>query len=331
MEWLFEPFHHGFMQRALAACVLVGFLNGFLGGFVVLRRMALMADSLSHSLLPGLALGVLLFKSLEPAGLFVGALAAALMVAVGAQVLSRSSRVKEDTALGILYTVAFSSGVVLLSFVPVRVSLMHYLFGNILGVSNQDLWLAYGVSLVVMPLLVMAERPLQLLLFDPAVARSQGIPTGFLNVFLVVALVLVMVCSLQAVGVILLLGLLVSPAATMYLLCDSFPWMLWGGGLLGVVGSVCGLWLSYWLQVPSGACIVLVLGTIFCVALLLSPRYGLVPKWFRRRHLHDESLARWNHASEAQVHDHQGLHSETRNPERLLSGRTERNEHNAQA
>jgi ABC-type Mn2+/Zn2+ transport system permease subunit len=118
----------------------------------------------------------------------------------------------------------------------------------------------------------------------------------------------VMVCSLQAVGVILLLGLLVSPAATMYLLCDSFPWMLWGGGLLGVVGSVCGLWLSYWLQVPSGACIVLVLGTIFCAALLLSPRYGLIPKWFRRRHLHEESLARWNQASEGEVHHHQRRH-----------------------
>ncbi|MEI6712897.1 MAG: metal ABC transporter permease [Verrucomicrobiota bacterium] len=281
------------MQRALAACVLIGFLNGFLGAFVVLRRMALMADSLSHSLLPGLAVGVLLFKSLAPAGLFVGALTAALMVALGAQLLSKSSRVKEDTALGILYTVSFSAGVILLSFVKVRVSLMHYLFGNILGVSNQDLWMAFAVALVVLPLLVAFERPLQLLLFDPAVARSQGIATGVLNIFLVVSLVLVMVCSLQAVGVILLLGLLVSPAATMYLLCDSFPLMLWGGGVLGVLGSTIGLWMSYWLQVPSGACIVMVLGALFCIALLFSPRYGLVFRWFKSRHFHHESLARW--------------------------------------
>lgn len=294
MDWLFEPFQHAFMQRALAACILIGFLNGFLGVFVVLRRMALMADSLSHSLLPGLAVGVLLFKSLAPAGLFVGGLTAALMVALGAQVLSRSSRVKEDTALGILYTVAFSAGIVLLNFVQVRVSLLHYLFGNILGVSNQDLWVAFCVALIVLPLLVAAERPLQLLLFDPVVARSQGIATGALNVFLVVALVLVMVSSLQAVGVILLLGLLVSPAATMYLLCDSFPLMLWGGGVLGVLGSVAGLWLSYWMQVPSGACIVLVLGAIFCMALLFSPRYGLIFKWFKSRHFHQESLARWD-------------------------------------
>jgi ABC-type Mn2+/Zn2+ transport system permease subunit len=292
MDWLFEPFQHVFMQRALTACLLIGFLNGFLGAFVVLRRMALMADSLSHSLLPGLAVGVLLF-GVAPAGLFVGALAAALLVALGAQLLARGARVKEDTALGILYTVAFSSGVVILSFVKVRVSLMHYLFGNILGVSNQDLWVGYAVAVAVLPLLVAAERPLQLLLFDPAVARSQGIPSGVLNLALVVALVLTMVSSLQAVGVILLLGLLVSPAATVYLLCDSFPAMLWGGGALGAFGSVLGLWLSYWLGVPSGACIVLVLGGFFCMAYLFSPRYGLLPKFLRARHFHQESLSRW--------------------------------------
>ncbi len=292
MDWLFEPFHHAFMQRALVACVLIGFLNGFIGGFVMLRRMALMADSLSHSLLPGLAVGVLLF-GLAPMGLFFGALSAALVVALGAQLLARGARVKEDTALAILYTGAFSSGVVLLSFVKVRVSLMHYLFGNILGVSNQDLWLAYGVALVVLPLLVAAERPLQLLLFDAAVARSQGVPVSLLNIGLVVALVLTMLSSLQAVGVILLLGLLIAPAATVYLMCDSFPMLLWGGGALGVVGSVVGLWLSYWLGVPSGACIVLVLGGLFCIAYLFSPRYGLMPKLWKARHFHQESLARW--------------------------------------
>jgi ABC-type Mn2+/Zn2+ transport system permease subunit len=292
MDWLLEPFQHAFMQRALVACVLIGFLNGFMGGFVMLRRMALMADSLSHSLLPGLAVGVLLF-GLAPMGLFFGALSAALIVALGAQLLARGARVKEDTALAILYTSAFSSGVVLLSFVKVRVSLLHYLFGNILGVSNQDLWLAYGVAVVVLPLLVAAERPLQLLLFDASVARSQGVPVTLLNIGLVVALVLTMLRSLQAVGVILLLGLLIAPAATVYLLCDSFPVLLWGGGALGVFGAVSGLWLSYWLGVPSGACIVLVLGGLFCVAYLVSPRYGLLPKLWKARHFHKESLARW--------------------------------------
>jgi manganese transport system permease protein len=295
MDTLFEPFSHDFMQRALVACALVGFINGFLGAFVVLRRLALMADSLSHSLLPGLAVGMMLF-GLAPAGLFVGALCAALFVALGAQLLARGSRIKEDTALGILYTVAFSLGVVLLSFVPVRVSLMHYLFGNILGVSNQDLWVTYGISLVVIPLLVALQRPLMITLFDPAVARSQGIPVHALNFVLMISLVLSMVASVQAVGPILLLGLLISPAATMYLLSDSYPKMLWGGGVLGMLGACGGLLLSYWLGVPSGACIVLVLGAMFCAAFLLGPRYGLLARLLRPRHFHEESLARWPEA-----------------------------------
>src|SRR5260221_5218427 len=294
MDWLTEPFHHEFMRRVLVGGALVGFTNGFLGAFVVLRRLALMADSLSHSLLPGLAVGVMLF-GLAPAGFFFGALVAALIVAPGAQLPARSSRLKEDTALGILYTVAFSLGVVLISFVKVRVSLMHYLFGNILGLSNTDLWTAWGISLVVIPLLAVLQRPLLVTLFDPAVAMTQGIRVNVLNLVLMIWLVLTMISSLQAVGLILLLRLLISPAATVYLLCDSYPAMLWGGGFLGMFGSCAGLLLSYWLNLPSGACIVLVLGAIFFAAYIFSPRYGLIRRFRPARHFHAESLARWEH------------------------------------
>lgn len=294
MDWLFEPFESVFMQRALVAGALIGFANGFLGAFVVLRRLALMADSLSHSLLPGLAVGMMLF-GLAPSGLFMGALFAALFVALGAQLIARGSRIKEDTAMGILYTIAFSAGVVLLAFVPVRVSLLHYLVGNILGISNQDLWVVYGITLIVIPLLVALQRPLLLTLFDPNVALSQGIRVDALNLVLMLALVCTMIASLQAVGVILLLGLLITPAATVYLLCDSYNAMLWGGGLLGMFGSCLGLFASYWLNVPSGACIVLVLGLFFFLAYLFSPRYGLITRMMRPRHFHEESLARWPH------------------------------------
>lgn len=301
MEWLFEPFQHEFMRRVFVGGALIGFANGFLGAFVVLRRLALMADSLSHSLLPGLAVGLLLF-GLAPAGLFVGALVAALSVALGAQLLSRSSRLKEDTALGILYTVAFSLGIWLISFVKVRVSLMHYLFGNILGLSDADLWTVWGISLVVVPLLAALQRPLLLTVFDPVVALSQGIRVNVLNFVLMICLVLTMIASLQAVGVILLLGLLIAPAATVYMLCDSYPAMLWGGGALGTFGSCTGLLLSYWLNIPSGACIVLVLGLIFFAAYLFSPRYGLLRRFKQARHFHEESLARWE--DDSHKHEH---------------------------
>src|SRR5215216_5907145 len=132
MNWLIEPFTHEFMQRALVGGALIGFTNGFLGTFVVLRRMALMADSLSHSMLPGLALGVMIFGLTLPA-LSVGGLLAALFVALGAQLIARGSRLKEDTALAILYTVAVSLGLVLLASMKVPVELNHYLFGDVLG------------------------------------------------------------------------------------------------------------------------------------------------------------------------------------------------------
>ncbi len=292
IDWLLEPFRHEFMQRALFGCALIGFTNGCLSAFIVLRRLALMADAVAHSLLPGLAVAVLLF-GLAPAGLFFGALVAALLVALGTQLIARCSRVKEDTSLGLLFACAFSLGLVLLSLSPVRVELHHYLFGNILGLADSDLWVIYGISFVVLPLLVALERPLILTMFEPAVAASQGVRVNALNYLLVAALVLSMISSLQAVGVVLALGMLVAPAATIYLFADSVAALFWGGGLLGAIGSCLGLLVSYWLNLPSGACIVLVLGAIFLAALLFSPRYGLLARVLRRRHLHEQSLERW--------------------------------------
>ena len=292
MNWLLEPLHHEFMQRAFLACALIGFTNGFLSAFIVLRRLALMADALSHALLPGLAVGVMLF-GLAPLSLFSGALVAALLVGLGAELISRSSRVKEETALAVLYTVAFSAGIVLLSFAPVRVDLHEYLFGNILGVSNADLWSTYGISFVTITTLVVLQRPLFLMLFDPAVAATQGVKVSLLNYVLITLLVLSMISSLQAVGVILALGLLVAPAATVYLFSDSCATLFWGGGFVGAFGSCAGLLLSYWLNLPAGACIVLLLGLMFFAAFIFSPRYGVLRRLFNRGHLHKESLARW--------------------------------------
>lgn len=308
MSWLLEPFRLEFMQRALIGCVLIGFTNGFLSAYIVMRRLALMADALSHSLLPGLAIGVILF-GLTPVSLFFGALSAALFVSLGAELISRSSRVKEDTALGILYTVAFSIGIVLLSFSKVKVELHHILFGNILGISNSDLWTIYWISFATLILLVALQRPLLVMLFEPSIAATQGVRVSALNYLVLTLLVLSMISSVKAVGVILSLGLLTAPAATIYLFSNSFAKMFWGGGILGLVGSCLGLFLSYWLNVPSGACIVLVLGGIFCLAFLFSPKYGVLPRMFRKRHLHEQSLARWDkrvglHKQETDGHQH---------------------------
>jgi ABC-type Mn2+/Zn2+ transport system permease subunit len=292
MVWLLEPFRHEFMQRALFGCAVIGFTNGALSSFIVIRRLALMADAMAHSLLPGVAVALLLF-GLMPGTLFVGALVAALLVAFGTQIISNSSRIKEDTSLGLLFACSFSLGLVLISLSSVRVNVSDYLFGNILGLGDADLWTIYLISLVALPTLVAMERPLLLTTFEPSIASSQGVPVNRVKYLLMGLLVLAMISSLQAVGVILALGMLIAPAATIYLLSDSLATMFWAGGILGSAGSCIGLLISFWLNLPSGPCIVLVLGGVFLLAYLFSPRYGIVPKLLRPRHLHEASLARW--------------------------------------
>jgi ABC-type Mn2+/Zn2+ transport system permease subunit len=299
IQFFQDAWSQEFMRRALVGGALIGFTNGFLGAFIVLRRMSLMADALSHSMLPGLVIGLIVCGGLNAAGLFIGGIFAALFVALGAMLLARVSRLKEDTSLALLYTFAFSVGAVLLKYTPTRVDLNHYLFGNVLGMSNADLWISYGVALIVVPGLLLIERPLVLTLFDPAVARSQGVNVGLVQLILIAASVLTMISSAQGIGVILMLGLLVGPAATMYLMTDHFPRMMWGGGIIGLLGAVSGLLVSYRFDgLPSGAAIVIILFAVFVAALIFSPRYGLIRKLRKSRHFHEESLSRWEEGTE---------------------------------
>ena len=189
MNWLTEPFRHEFMQRALFGCALIGFTNGVLSAFIVLRRLALMADAMAHSLLPGVAVALILF-GLAPGNLFFGGLVAGLLVGLGVQIISGSSRIKEDTSLGLLFACSFSLGLVLLSLSPSQVNVTHYLFGNILGLSDADLWIIYLISFIVLPLLVAFQRPLFLIMFEPSVAASQGVLVRPLNYMLMGLLVL---------------------------------------------------------------------------------------------------------------------------------------------
>jgi ABC-type Mn2+/Zn2+ transport system permease subunit len=297
LHWLTQPFHYEFMQRALLGCVLVGFTNGFLSAFIVLRRLALLADALSHSLLPGLAVGAIFF-GLAPLGLFSGAVIAALLVGIGGQLVARSSRLKDETAIGALYTVAFSLGLILLKYSRVPVDLTHFLFGNILGIANSDLWIIYGVGMLSTVSLVSFQRGLLLALFEPSVAQSLGVPVSRLNYLLITLIVLAMIASLQAVGVVLSVGLLVLPAATVYLLSDSYRALSWYGGFLGAAGACAGLLLSYWADIPSGPAIVLVLGACFVGALVFGPRYGVLARLRPSHHLHRQSLARWQKPAE---------------------------------
>ncbi len=272
-DFLAEPI----AKRALIACLMIGFANGFVSAFVVLRRSALKIGTLSHALLPGIALSVLIF-GLSQWSALGGAVFAALMVGLGSLFVSRTSRIDQDTALGILYTAAFAGGYIILTRANVRQKLDEWLFGSIVGMADSDLWIAFGISLIAVLTLTALQRPLLIYLFEPNIAASLGVPVRLLNYATFAVVILVLVSSLQAVGCILSVGLLVAPAATVYLFTNDARILFWGGGLIGALGSVSALFLSYPLNWSVSATIILVLGTLFVLAYIFSPKYGLFAK-----------------------------------------------------
>jgi len=271
-DLLINPFY----QRALAAAAFIGFANGFFSGFVVLRRNALSVSALSHTMLPGIALGIFITGALSQWNAFFGALFAALLVGLGSVAVARGNRVAQGTALAVLYTAAFAVGVALLPRLDTRQELEHWLFGDIIAVGNTDLWIAFGIGTVILIVTNLLMRPILLTLFEPNVAAAQGVNVRFIQYLVFGLLVLALVSSLQAVGCVLSVGLLVTPAATVSLLTDRTSALFWGGGLIGCVGSVAAVLLSGRLGITPGPAIVIVLGGLFVLAYLFSPKYGLV-------------------------------------------------------
>lgn len=274
IDWLLEPFHHTFNQRAVLAALLIGFTNGYASAFVVLKKSALKVGSLSHALLPGIAVAILLV-GLHDWSAFVGALVAALMIGLGSLAVSRGSRLDQDSALAILYTAAFSGGIILLRRIGVTQEMDEWLFGNIMGLRDSDLWTNFWISFGALGILTALHRPLLMTLFDVEVAATLGVPVRLLSYLLLAVLILVLISSLQAVGCMLALGLLVTPAATIYLLTDSTNALFWGGSLLGGVASASAVVIGWHLNIEQGPAIVLILGVIFLIAFLFGPKYGL--------------------------------------------------------
>lgn len=272
IEWVVKPLTYGFMQRGLAASLMVGILCAVVGCYVVLRSMAFLGDALAHAVLPGVALAYLLKGSL-----LVGALIAAIAVALGIGFFSRRGAIKEDTAIGILFAAALSLGVVLISTIQTyAVDLTHILFGNVLGVSSMDLWLIGGLAVVVLAVITLLYKEFLVISFDPILGATLRLPVAFLNALLLVLLALTIVVSLQTVGVGLVAAMLVTPGATAYLLTRRlFPMMVLAA-VVGALSSLVGLYLSFYLNVASGAAVVLTATAIFTVVFLLSPRRGWI-------------------------------------------------------
>lgn len=262
MPWLVAPLTYGFMQRGMLVAVLVGVACAVVGCYVVLRSMAFIGDAMAHSILPGVAVSYLLKGSL-----LVGALAAAVAVAFGIGYFSRQGRLREDSAIGILFAAAFSLGVILISSIRTyALDLSHILFGNVLGVSVLDLVLTAALVVVVLLVVFLLYKELLVVTFDPVLAATLRLPTERLRMVLLVLLALTVVVSLQSVGIGLVTSMLVTPAATASLLTRRLPRMIGLSALFGGLSGVIGLYASYYLDVVSGAAIVLTATVFFLLA-----------------------------------------------------------------
>ncbi len=272
LDWLLEPLTYGFMQRGLAASVMVGVLCAVVGCYVVLRGMAFLGDALAHAILPGVALAYLL-----KGNLMLGALIAAVVVGLGIGMLSRQGKIREDTAIGILFAAALALGVAMISTVQTyAVDLTHILFGNILGVSPDDLLIIAVLGVIVIATIVLLYKEFLVVSFDRVLAATLRLPVEVLRNLMLILIALTIVVSLQAVGVGLVAAMLVTPAATAYLLTRRLPMMMVIAALIGAFSGVAGLYLSYYLNIASGAAVVLVATAVFVLAYVFAPRRGLL-------------------------------------------------------
>ena len=276
--WLLAPFAYAFMQRGLLAAVMVGIICAVIGCYVVLRSMAFLGDALAHAILPGVAVAYLLNGNL-----MVGALVAAVAVAIGIGAFSQHGTIKEDTAIGILFTAALALGIALISSIRTyAVDLSHILFGNVLGVGTADLWLTAILGILILVVIGVCYKPFLVVSFDPLLANTLRLPVQFLRTLLLVLLALTIVVSMQTVGVGLVAAMLVTPAATAYLLTRRLPAMMLVSALVGAFSSLVGLIASYYLNIASGSAIVLTATLFFILAYLFSPRKGLFRNWARK-------------------------------------------------
>lgn len=267
MTWLLEPLQYSFMRQALLASTLIGATCSLLGVYVVLRRMAFMGDAIAHTTLPGLVVAYL-----NRWNLFFGAIIAAIITALGIGWLSRREQLREDTAIGVLFSGMFALGIVLISTVRSYRDFSHMLFGNVLGVTSGDLIGIVITGAIVVFCLLAFQKELLLTTVDPLHAQVIGLSSERMRYLLLVLLALSVVTAIQAVGVVLTSALLVTPAATASLLTKRLNQMLLLAVMFSTCSSIIGLYASYYLSISSGGAIVLSCTTLFGIVFVLRPR-----------------------------------------------------------
>lgn len=268
---LLTPFHYDYMLRAIWVSALIGCTCGFLSSFVTLKGWSLMGDALSHAVVPGVALAYILGLPFALGAFVAGLLAAATMAFIKAK-----SRIREDATIGIVFTAYFALGLLLISLFPTRVDLKVILLGNILGISDPDIWQVIAISAVTLLVLGLKWKDLMLFCFDPNQARTLGLRAGALHVILLALLAATAVAALQAVGACLVVAMLVTPGATAYLLTDRFGKMVWLSSVMGGATSLAGSYASYFFNGATGGCIVTLQTLVFLAAFLFAPKHGML-------------------------------------------------------
>ncbi|MFZ1393128.1 MAG: metal ABC transporter permease [Trichococcus flocculiformis] len=260
-----------FLQNALITSVMVGISAGIIGSFIILRGMSLMGDAISHAVLPGVALSYMLGSSYIIGATIFGMASAALIGFV-----TKHSRLKNDKAIGIVFSAFFALGIILISFARSSTDLYHILFGNVLAVRDSDMFLTAAVLVIVLIAVLLFYKQLKLTSFAPTIAKSYGWNISAINYGLMFLLTLVAVTSLQTVGTILVIAMLITPAATAYQLTDKLLVMIVLSTVFGTLSSIVGLYFSYSYNLPSGATIVMAAAVFFIVAFIFAPKKGLI-------------------------------------------------------
>lgn len=282
-SFLFDPFTYDFMTRALLTALISSVVCALLSCWLMLIGWSLMGDAVSHAVLPGVVIAYIVGAPFALGAVIFGFLAVGLI-----GVVRDTSRVKEDAAMGIVFTTLFSLGLVLISITPSQTDLQHIIFGNLLGFSRADLLQIAILGAIVLGVILIKCRDFTLYAFDPIHAHAIGLSPRILGATLLGLLALTAVIALQTVGVILIVAMLIIPGATAYLLTNKFSHMLIIAPSIAVVCALIGLYMSYYLDTASGAMIVLSQGLVFTLAYLFSPSHGIVANRI--------ALARRNHS-----------------------------------
>ena len=271
MEFFTDLINYPHLARAAITAMVIGIVSGVVGSLIILRGLSLMGDAISHAVMPGIAVSFFF-----GANIFIGALVSGLLAAAGIGFVNANTRLKRDTSIGIVFTAFLAAGVILLARTESSVSLQSILFGDVLATRTADMWQSIIIAVVITVLVILFYKQLQITTMDAEIAKAYGFPTRAINYAVLIALAIVTVSAVQTVGVILVVAMLVTPAATAFLLSKKFSTMMWLAALFGMFSSIAGLYFSYTFQLQSGPAIVLVAFSLFVLAFFFSPSQGFL-------------------------------------------------------